>query len=607
MPFKDFSGSDSNRSNSNTGGNTAPAMPNIQMPGGQTDIESMLINYNDEFVNADATLFRDSIITQTLSVLIGHNKPNALLVGSAGVGKTRIVEEIARRIATGDPTIPDQLAKSTIYELPLANIVAGSAFVGVLEEKTQALIEFFEDPDNDAICFIDEIHTLMGRSEAYSKIAQIFKPALARGKIRTIGATTLQEAQDLMNDPAFNRRFSRIIVDELSRAQTAAILSKSWASLATHYLGQISISSEDTFDVIAAVADQYATASQHRPDGAITLLDRVCADAIVDRKAKVAELDQATASVILSSPIKLTERRIRNCAKLLATGQSQMTALDNDSLSDALSEIYGQDEAIATITKLVRLSELELFPRTQPITIMCAGPSGTGKSAIARIIANQLTGMPPITLNMTEYNSSASINRIIGSPAGYVGSDSHAELPFDVLESNPYQVILLDEMEKCDRSVQRLFMGAFDDGYIKTARGKVVDFSKTIIFVTTNASHTTGASHACGFNNTTTINKTSEVTDSLSNWFDIEFLNRFKTIITFNSIDKDIYRNILIDKYNRHYTRIKRDHTRINLPDTIDDDDLDNLVETTYVPTFGARPAERAIQTYIEDLALSQS
>lgn len=611
MALIDFTGGPSTPSNTPPdatppigGGIPFGGMPMMMMAGPDDDPTDLLINYNEEFKNASPILFRDAVIQQTCAVLIGKNKPNALLVGPAGAGKTRIVEDLARRIANTDSTIPDSLIGATIYELPLSNLVAGSGIVGQLEEKVQSVVGFAENPDNHAIIFIDEIHMLIQGHGPYAQVAQILKPALARGHMRTIGATTNQEATDLTNDPAFNRRFSRVIVDELTREQTTEILSSMWGDMAKHYNNEVIINNNETFALIASIADQYATASQHRPDGAITLMDRACAEAIVNRKVNSQSLDPTMRQMLLSTPITLNERKVRECAKKLATGQSKQVTINDASLDARFATIFGQDQIIERVRKLMKLTELNLFPRTRPLTVLCAGPSGCGKSEIAKIVASELTGCPPITLNMTEYNSPASVNRIIGSPAGYVGSDSHAELPFDSLESNPYQVILLDEMEKCDKSVQRLFMSAFDDGYIKTSKGKTVDFSKCVIFVTTNASHSAGATKAAGFTAAATKSDSDNVND-LSNWFDVEFLNRFSTILTFNPISKETYRDILADKYRRYVTSIKQDHPSLKLEDELDDKTLTEMTDRTYIPDFGARPADRHIREYIEDMALN--
>ena len=228
--MKDFSGGPSDPNNvpiwpddaDTTGGGagSAPIATTGQQPANNDSAaEELLINYNEKFKSAGPTLFRDQIVYQTCGVLIGKNKPNCVLVGPAGTGKTKIVEDLAWRLVTDDPILPDKLRGSVIYELPLSNIVAGSSLVGQMEQKLKSVMEFLQE-DVKRILFIDEIHQLCGDQQTYGKIAQIIKPYLARGEIRVIGATTSQEAGLLMDDPALNRRFSRILVDEFTRQQT---------------------------------------------------------------------------------------------------------------------------------------------------------------------------------------------------------------------------------------------------------------------------------------------------------------------------------------------------------------------------------------------------
>ncbi len=562
----------------------------------------LLIDYNTKFASAGNILFRDAVIQQTLGILIGKNKPNALLVGAAGVGKTKIVEDIAYRLASNSPTMPAKLAGMHIYELPLSNVVCGSMYVGQLEEKLKAVIDFACDPKNRVILFIDEIHQLVGDSTTYDKIGQILKPALARGDMRVIGATTLQEAGKLMDDPALNRRFSRVIVDEFTQEQTCEILRDVRGSLMAHYGHKVAIN-DDVIDAIVTTADQYRAAGSHRPDNALTLMDRVCGDAVVARKQAEydARNDPTLKAAIAAVPIiPITEAMLKRTAMKLMTGNAKKNDFDMDAFRDALSVIKGQDGPIEDVLQMLRRNDLDLFPKTTPLTLLFAGSSGVGKTEVVKIIAERLTGVKPITLNMTEYHSPASINRIIGAPAGYVGSDSNAELPFDCLEGNPYQVILLDEFEKADKSVQRLFMSAFDEGYIKTSRGKTVDFSRAIIVATTNAGHTTGASKQIGFGSGAKGPDRAATVKTLSKWFDTELLNRFQAILTFHDIDRETYRSIVAEGYARELARLAQNNRRTNLPPAIPDDELDAIVENTYVPEFGARPAGKAVREFIE-------
>ena len=586
--------------------------------GEENSLDSLLINYNDMFKDATPIKFRDEIIEQTLSILIGKNKPNALYIGSAGVGKTCIVEDIARRLENDDPLIPDSLKGYTIYSLPLQNIVSGSTLVGMVEQKMQAVIEFASDPKNKAILFIDEIH-LMLSARHYTDIAEILKPALARGEIKVIGSTTLQESKDFMDNPAFNRRFTRVIVDELSKSQTIEILKDIKPSYYNHYNKQVQFK-DDILEALVAIADDYHLAGNHRPDTAITLMDRAIADTILFYKtaeqemttqkllAKTAEdrqRAQDTIDAIHSMPFfRLTVEQIKKTAIRMMTGTSSKTELDIEALERDLEYIKGQDEALAEICNAVERNDFELFPHKRPLTFLLVGPSGVGKTEIAKVLGKDLTTSPIITLNMTEFSGEDSINKIVGSVVGFIGSDSNAELPFDSLASNPYAVILLDELEKAHKSVQRLFMQAFDEGYIKSNRnGQVIDFSKAIIIATSNAAHKE-VKNPLGFNTEDAKTSYKSEVKELSKWFDNELLNRFDHIIQMNELNEDIYREIVVDIYEREVTRIKAEKRTLKLPDKIPDKDLDEIVERTYVPSFGARPANKAVREYIENFML---
>lgn len=593
-------------------GNGSGMPPISQLAGGgNIDITDMLIDYNDRFKSADPTLFRDDIITQTMSVLIGMFKPNPMLIGSAGVGKTKIVEDIARRIANDDPTVPRQLRKYTVYELPLANIVAGAGIVGQLEQRVTELVDWASDKSNHAILFIDEIHMLASdRMAIYDKIAQILKPALGRGDIRVIGATTLQESRNFDDDPALSRRLSRIIVDELDQAQTIAILHRAKPSMIAHYKNKVTIS-DDTLDKVSAIADRNSKAGQHRPDNALTLLDRAMADRVLQHSTAVAaaqamgdtNLVQALTSV---ATLSVNENQIISTAMRLMTGHATKNRLDLGSLQNKLTRIKGQKSILDDLIDMVRRDELDIFPRKLPITWLFAGSSGAGKTEVAKIIAQELTGQPPIIINMTEYIHDSSINRLIGSPPGYIGSDSNGELPFDTLESNPYRVILLDEVEKSDKAVQRLFLSAFDEGYIKTARGKIIDFSKSIIIATTNAARDVAGKPSLGFAPAVDQSQIKLVSE-LKKWFDAEFLSRFSKILAFNPINKDIYREILVSSYVIQRDQLVQENHRMLsvLPSSIPDDDLDMIIDSTFASDLGARPAVRAVRQYIEETVMA--
>lgn len=625
MGLQNFTDRRDDDANSPTGSGGSPVPPGIGFSGlpmgndggsayDADAVEEMLVDYNEKYRNAEPTLFRDRLIEQVLSVLIGRTKPNALLVGPAGVGKTKIVEDIARRIALGDTLIPDQLKDHTVYELPISSLVAGSSLVGVLEEKVKAIVDYATHPKNKVILFMDEIHQLTSGSDGgtYAKIAQILKPAMARGDMQVIGATTTQEARLLDDDPAFKRRFSRLVVDEITPEQTVAVLEKIRPGLLAHYGQQITVA-DDVLASVIRVADENSHAGSHRPDNAITLLDRAMADRVLEQKrlitAAIAAGDAATAQALQAMlRFPLTETRVLDVARRILTGNAVKNVVDVALLSSALTErLQGQDSVLGTLVERIAREELNIFPRTAPMAWLFAGASGVGKTETAKIVSEQLTGQEPIVLNMTEFHHESSMSRIVGAPPGYIGSNSNAELPFDSLESNPHRVVLLDEFEKADRAVQRLFLQALDEGFITTARGKRIDFSKAVVIATTNAARDSLDGKQIGFGTGPKTVSTRSLNTALGQFFDAELLGRFSLVVGFNSIDEQVYGRILAAHYTQQHKRILNGNPRLaqTLPTAIPDAELSAMSERTFVPSHGARPAARAVRAWIEDALIA--
>lgn len=556
-----------------------------------------LIDYNTKFKTATPTSFRESIINEVYAILLANKKPNALLVGPAGVGKTAIVQEIARQLATNDPIIPDSLKDMHIYELPLSSLVAGGSLVGQIEERAKNILDFAMKTKNHAILFIDEIHQLEGNDTTYSKVAQILKPALARGDLHVIGATTTQESRDLMRDPAFNRRFSNITVDELTKEQELVILQNALPRLLRHYNNAVDIK-PNLLQNIVDISDNILRPKTHRPDSGLTLLDRAFGEAIVNKKQQLIKMQNnpAVLQVLKSDPkAHVNLNNLNKIAQKIITGNSVKPNVTKEELQANLSPVLGQDSAIKEITNSILIHQLGLFDNIKPFSFLLMGPSGVGKTMVSNIISETFTKTKPITLNLTEYNSSASINRIIGSPAGYVGSDSHQELPFDSLESNPYQVILLDEFEKADPAVQRLFMRVLDEGKLQLANNHVLDFSKTIIFATTNASHTRTSMSTIGFEG-----GSAKPSEKLKNDFDTELLNRFSRIVEFNSIEKPAFKDIMQAEYAKLYPKLNK--IIVNAKAKLSNETLDSLADKYYDASFGARPVKRALENYVQSL-----
>lgn len=564
---------------------------NKQTPDGLTD-------YNKEFKSAKAIMFRDNIIREIYAVLLAKKKPNVLLVGPAGGGKTALAEEIGRQLANKDPQIPVALRNMTIYELPLSGIVAGTGVVGELENKMKDIIAFAEN--NPVVLFIDEIHLLMNSSQnpTYDKIAQILKPALARGKMRVIGATTTQEARNFLRDPAFSRRFSKITVDEMTQAQEQELLNDALPVLTKHYQGQVQVDKSLLKDVVT-ISDEILRPHTHRPDSGLTLLDRVMGEAVTTHQALIANLikDGKTQQAQVaqnSGPTTISLQLLQKTAAKIVSGLQAQPHLTRDSLQQALSAVKGQDEAKKKVIDLLLANNLGIFAPEKPLSILLVGSSGVGKTMLSRLVARYVTSTEPIVLNMAEYSSEMTLTRILGSSAGYVGSDSHAELPFDILDSNPYQVILLDEFDQSDVAVQRLFMRVFDEGKLQLANNHVIDFSKAIIFVTTNGNNSNKGEHAVGFNQSNEDDTRTQLKDV----FEDKLLNRFSAIVSFNQLTKADFIKIMAENYQDLALKL---HNKVpNLPDKLTADELNSLADQYYHVEFGARPAQKALEAYVQ-------
>ena len=594
------------QSSQNTAQGGSPFGPVMMQMGAPDDdddeVPSCLINYNERFANADPIWFRDTPMHSMLSVLISKLKPNPLLVGPAGVGKTKLVEELARMIAQESSHTPPQLQNSTIYELQLSSLVSGKSAVGQLEKELLGVIDFLKNPDNDAIVFIDEIHMLFDdRNPIYKNIAQMLKPELARGDIRVIGATTITEGRSIKHDPAMQRRFTQITVEELTQEQTLQILQAALPSYVAHHNDAVT-AGDQVLRSIVEYADTYNRAKTHRPDNALTLLDRCLSSYLIEHG------DLLERQVV--DQLRLKPSFCKHTAITLQTGKNDYAEINIDALRDDLhANILGQTSAIdAVVEAIQRHSITSVFDDVKPLSFMFIGSSGVGKTHTAKIIAKHYSNEEPVFLNMASFSEAHAISKLIGSPAGYVGHDSNQELPLDVLAANPRRVIVLDEFEKAHKTTQRFFLSGLDEGYVTTAHGEVIDLSAAIIIATTNAGAKQLSKPQLGFGNALHATNLDQaiIKKALDRDFDREIVGRFNTLIGYSPIDEATYTDIVTMAYTKLRDRAihKRPQSAYTLPETMDDAYLTEQVHTHYSVEHGARSAHRIAQRYIEDALL---
>lgn len=493
------------------------------------------------------------LITETL---LRKNKNNPLLIGDAGVGKSAIVEEIARRIKKGD--VPNALKNKKIISIEMSSLVAGTKYRGEFEEKLNKIIKEVEN-NPEIILFIDEIHTLSnaGGAEGAINASDILKPYLARGKIKVIGATTTNEYNKFIaKDKALSRRFDLIKINEPSIDETINILSKIKPSFEHHYNIKIS---EENIRQIVDLTNKYIL-DRFNPDKSIDLLDSVCAmkevkspkeKNIIILKNKLSNIIEAKEKMVKNNnfeealnyrkqEIELYEkiekeknssnRITNNDIKEVMLRKSNIPNMKNnwkDLKAYLNNEIVGQEEAINEIIASLKSKESDL-----PVSILLTGSTGVGKTKTVKEIATYLK-MPLVRLDLSEYNEPISINRLIGSSAGYVGYDD--ENIFDRIRMYPNSIVLLDELEKANSNVINLFLQVLDEGFITNAKGEKIDFKNTYIFMTSNAE----INNKIGF---------MKGKSNYQNSFSKEFLGRITCLVNYKNVTEDMVKKYLSKK-----------------------------------------------------------
>jgi len=599
----------------------------------------------------DPVIGRQKEIFRIAQILSRRKKNNPIIIGEPGCGKTAIVEGLAMMIHNGE--CPKNLADKRIVSLDMNSIVAGTKYRGQFEERMKVIIEELQNSPN-IILFIDEIHTIVGAGNSSGSLdaSNIFKPALSRGEIQCIGATTLDEYRtNFEKDGALERRFQKVIVDASTKEETFEILQQSKEKYEDHHKVKYS---DETLWTFVELADRYIT-DREFPDKAFDILDEVGARMQIDIKLPevIEKLKQEAADIKLEKITVIKQQNYEQAAELrdrernvlgrLETEKkkfdeelknskrtipeeliyevvSNMTKIpisninldEKNSLinldTNLNSIVIGQEEAVLKITKAIRRNRIGIKDPNKPIgSFIFLGSTGVGKTFLAKQLAKEIFGSPDnlIRVDMSEYQEKHTISRLIGSPPGYVGHDDGGQLTEQV-KNKPYSVVLFDEIEKAHKDIFSTLLQLLDDGHITDALGRKINFKNCLIIMTSNIGvkklQDFGTGVGFKTNNSSEVVQEEQKRDilkkELSKFFAPEFLNRIDDVVVFNSLEKkhiDVITKLEIDRLLKRVEGKKYNFT-------YDQTLIDYISKVGFDETFGARPIKRAIQDKIEDL-----
>ena len=574
----------------------------------------------------DPVIGRDIELNRVIEILSRRTKNNPLLIGEAGVGKTAIAEELARRIVSGN--VPMPLKNKRIISVDMACTVAGTKYRGEFEERIKKMVKELEDND-DVIIFIDEIHTLVGAGGAEGAIdaSNILKPALARGKLKLIGATTISEYKKFIEkDNALDRRFQKVFVEEPDKSNLKNIL-MNLKSIYEAYHG-VKIE-EKLIDKIIELSDRYIY-DRCEPDKSIDILDEVCTkvslkeakeekeiiklsdcltkiqkeknNAIInqnyDKAYSLKEDEEELQSKINKLKLdymrkeKVKKVKLKDIVEVVSSktkipineiSKDYITSINE--IEKTLKEnIIGQDEAINKLIDISKKIKLGIKDKNKSYSVLFCGSTGTGKTYLSKLFAENLVGKNNvIKLDMSEYSESISINKIIGSPAGYVGYDDNKNI-LEEIRNKPYSVLILDEIEKAHKSILNFFLNILDEGNCKDSSGKTVRFDNVLIIMTSNAYV---SKSLMGFNKKTTNN-------SLEDFFSKEFINRIDEIVPFNKFTEEDINKIIIKESNKCYKKY-------NSENIISLDMINRIIKESNYEEYGVRKLCKAVIKEIEN------
>ncbi|ATF14976.1 ATP-dependent Clp protease ATP-binding subunit [Brevibacillus brevis X23] len=636
-PFSSFSGLDEflqgfAQGPMNPGKSSSQTQPQVPERGGGI-LDDLGRNLNDAARAGliDPVIGREQEIERVIEILNRRNKNNPVLIGEPGVGKTAIAEGLALRITEGQ--VPTKLKNKQVYILDVASLVAGTGIRGQFEEKVKQVIAELQMRKN-VILFVDEIHLLVGAGSAEGSMdaGNILKPALARGELQLIGATTLKEYRVIEKDAALERRLQPVMVKEPTVEQAIEILQ----GLRPKYEAFHQVAYSD--DVIRASVEYSHRYIQDRflPDKAIDLMDEVgsrlnlrsSAVDTAELHERLAQINQekkeATEQEAYERAARLRDEEASILEKLdQIEGKEQRIQVDVSDIQALIEQktgipvtklqsdeqmkmknlaahleakVIGQSEAVTQVAKAIRRSRAGLKPKNRPIaSFLFVGPTGVGKTELSKALAEELFGTRDsmIRLDMSEYMEKHSVSKLIGSPPGYVGHEEAGQLT-ERVRRNPYSIILLDEIEKAHPDVMHMFLQILEDGRLTDSQGRTVNFKETVIIATSNA----GVSErkiSVGFG--AKAPEPATVLDSLGAYFKPEFLNRFDSIISFAHLEKQD----LVKIVDLLLQDVRGNLSEQGMEISVTDAAKEKLAELGYNPSFGARPLRRVIQQYVED------
>ncbi len=558
---------------------------------------SMLSKYGTDLTSAAAERKVDPVVGRTreiermIQILGRRKKNNPILVGEAGVGKSAIVEGLASKIASGD--VPSTLACKKLFSLDVASLVAGTKFRGEFEERLKALVDELS-ASGDTIVFIDEVHTIVGAgsSQGSLDVANILKPALARGDLQCIGATTLDEyRENIEKDSALERRFQKILVEPSTREHTLEIL----RSLAPHYERHHSVLyTDEALRACVDLTERYI-ADRHFPDKAIDAMDEAGSTA-AGRAGGPVEVTAADIEQVITTMTGIPVEKI-----------SQGEGARLGRLEGHLSEVVvGQKAAVAKVSRSILRSRSGLKDPAKPIGVfMFVGPTGVGKTLLAKELSRWMFDRPDalVRIDMSEYSEKHNVSRLIGSPPGYVGYGEGGQLT-EAVRRQPYSVILLDEIEKAHPDVFNVMLQMLDDGHLTDGLGRRIDFRNTIIIMTSNIGSRAIAAKAPAVGYATSVtaareamSREMEYRSALERTFAPEFINRIDDIVIFNTLQTEDVARVVEIELSALAARAAKLGYGLEVSDAVKNE----LAVLGYEPEYGVRSLKRAILDRIEE------